>query len=353
MKNISTKQIITILVVVLIVIAAIFAVKSKISKEENLPTAAIYPVTVTTIKPIAQNEVLTLSYLAQVENDNDVELASNFNARVLFIKPTGSYVKKGEVVVRLDNTNIATTEVSLSAQIKSAQVELKNLEASHKRTKELLDIKGASVEQFQMEEGQIEAVKSKIKSLQQNNISANNNQSYATITAPIDGILSKSNVSVGDISMAGKPIANISAKNGFFLIMRLPADISVYGIQYKGNEYPVTKLNSTLNNLLEYKTVVPLESLTTGDRLDVNVITHKGNGLKLPFDAILNREGKSYVFVKEKNAAKPVEVMISKSGEDGVIVSNNELSGKEIIVAKQDILLKILSGAIINIVNQK
>lgn len=351
MKKLNTQKLLAIGVVVLIIIAAVLVVKNKKNKEDSFRTAARYPVTVKTIKPIAKQEVLTLSYLGQVENDNDVELASNFSSRVLYIKPLGSVVKKGDVIVRLDNTAITTTKASLSAQIKSAQIELKNLQETHQRTQELLDIKGASVEQFQMEVGQIEAVSSRLKSLQQNLISTNNNQSYATIIAPIDGIVSKTNVSVGNMSMAGKPIASISAKNGFYLLLRLPVDVSVYGVQYQGHEYPVTKLNSTFNNLSEYRVVLPNESLTTGNRLEVNVITYKGNGIKLPFDAILNREGKNFVFVKEKEKAIPTEVYISHTGEDGFVLESNELSGKEIIVAKQDILLKILSGNTINVVN--
>jgi selenophosphate synthetase-related protein len=85
--------------------------------------------------------------------------------------------------------------------------------------------------------------------------------------------------------------------------------------------------------------------MLTGDRVEVNVEVFNGVGIKIPFDGILNRDNNRYVFVKENDKAIPTEINIIQSGEDGAVISNNELAGKEILVAKQDILLTLLSGA--------
>jgi hypothetical protein len=76
---------------------------------------------------------------------------------------------------------------------------------------------------------------------------------------------------------------------------------------------------------------------------------YKGRAIKLPFDAVLNRNGKSYVFVREHEKAVPQEVTIIQTGEDGAVISTNEIAGKEIVVEKQDILLKLLSGVSIQV----
>jgi hypothetical protein len=78
--------------------------------------------------------------------------------------------------------------------------------------------------------------------------------------------------------------------------------------------------------------------------VEADVIVYSGSGIKIPFDAILNRNNKSYVFIQENDQATATEVTIVQSGETGVVISNNELDGKEIILAKQDILLSLLSG---------
>ena len=43
----------------------------------------------------------------------------------------------------------------------------------------------------------------------------------------------------------------------------------------------------------------------SGERVEVNLVVFDGKAIKLPFDAILNRDGKSYVFVKDNDKAIP------------------------------------------------
>ena len=345
MKTIKNKKTIGIIAVVVLVILAIFAVVNAKRKEANLPIAKQYSIVVSTIKPKIADVTLTLPYLAQTENDKDVNLSSKVTARVNFIKPSGLKVKKGEVIARLDNTSIQTNNISLNAQIKATQTTLKNLEETHNRTKELLAIKGASEEQFQMEESNIEAAKAKLEALYQNQIDVSNTLTYATITSPVDGVISKTSVNIGDMCMPGHPVATISATNGFYLLLRVPTDLPVYGVNINTENFPAITLNSTFNNLAEYKVYVNSKGFTTGDRIEVNVIVFKGNSIKLPFDAVLNRDDKSFVLAKENKKATLIPIHIIQTGQEGIVVSNKELAGKELVVAKQDILLKLLGGS--------
>ena len=190
MKILKNKKIISIAVVLVIVILGVLAIVNAKKREAALPIAKKYAIVVSTIKPELKPVELTLPYLAQTENDKDVKLSSKVSARVNFIKVSGTKIKKGEVIARLDNTSIQTNSVSLKSQIKATQTSLKNLEETHKRTKELLAIKGASIEQFQTEESNIEAVKAKLEALNQNKIDVANTLTYATITSPVDGTIS-------------------------------------------------------------------------------------------------------------------------------------------------------------------
>lgn len=353
MKTVNNKKTIGLIVTIVIVILAILIVINKKQKEGNLPIAKNYPITVSTMKPLLNNTVLTLPYLAQTENDKDVNLSSNITSRVNFILTSGNKVKKGTIIARLDNTVIQTNTKSLISQIKSTEIELKNLRGTHQRTKDLLAIQGASIEQFQTEESQMESLNAKLESLYQNKINSTNNATYATITSPVNGIISKTTVNVGDMCLVGHPVAVISATDGFYLLLRVPVDLTIYGVNFNNENFEAIKLNSTYNNLAEYKVYVNTKGFTTGDRIEVNVIVFKGNAIKLPFDAILNRDGKNFVFIKEGAKATPMFVTIMQTGEDGVVIANNELAGKEIVIAKQDILLKLLSGASIITKNSK
>lgn len=344
MKTLNSKRTIGIIAVAVLVLSAILAVVNAKSKEAQMPIAKQYGISVSTFTPQIGPTTLTLPYLAQTENDKDVNLSSKVTARVDYIKPSGSKVRKGDVIARLDNTSIQTNTISLRSQIKATEIAIKNVEDSHKRTKELLAIKGASLEQFQKEESELEGLKAKLDALRQNQMDVANTLTYATIVSPVDGIISKTMVNTGDISLPGHPVANISANNGFYLLLRIPTDLMIYGVNFKNNDYPAIALNGTFNNLAEYKVYVDSNDLTTGDRIEVNVIVFKGKAVKLPFDAVLNRDGKSFVLENNNGKAKAIPINIIQTGEEGLVVSNADISGKEIVVAKQDILLKLLGG---------
>lgn len=336
--------IIWIIVVVVILAGGILAIKKAQKRDAEAPVAKNYSMVVTTFKPELKEVTLTLPYLALVQNDDDVILASKIAARIESLKPSGTTVSKGQVIARLDPTTVQSGIESIKAQIAAANTGLKNLQATHKRTLELLAAKGASIEQSEMEESRIAETESKIEALTQQLNDVNNNLSYATLKAPASGIISKTMLNAGDMAMPGMPIAIISAKSGSYLKLSVPADLKVFGVQLNSVRYDAVPLNSTFNSLAEYKVVDKDLSLMTGERVEVNVEVFNGTAILLPFDAVLNRNGKSYVFVKDGDKAIPTEVNIIQSGENGSVVSNNELAGKEVVVEKQDVLLKLLSG---------
>jgi len=322
-------------IVAVLIAAGIKLVKSKRSKEAATPSATIYPIVVKTMAPKVTQVKLTLPYLAQTLNETDVTLSSRIASRVEQIVKSGSEVKKGDAVATLDITD-------LTANIEALKVSLDNLLKSHKRTEALYKVKGASIEQLQKEQSQIASVQAKLKA-------AENQLSYATITSPIDGVVAKTMAAVGDVTMPGKPLVQISAETGFSLLVRTPQDISPRSVILNGKEYELHALGSTLRGLKEYKAYVSdTKNLSSGERIEVDVVIFEGKSIELPFDAILNRESKSYVLVIDKDHALAKEVHVVQSAEQGVIVAD-DLTGKKIVVAKPDILLKLTSGHILKV----
>jgi len=330
-------------VVAALVIGGVKAVQKAKEKDANMPKAKIYPVVVSQMSPASSQVYLTLPYLAEVGNDKDVKIAARIAARVLNIKPSGSYVKKGELVVTLDTTNIQSSLATLKDQTQATKITLKNLNKTHQRTLKLLKVKGASIEASQKEESAIAGKQASLTALKQKEIELNNALSYATITAPVDGVIAKTFVNKGALSAPGKPLIAISSKNGFYLMVRVPSDLSVKNVMLDKKTNKAVPLGSTLNGLAEYKVYIDNANLTTGDRVEVDVVVYNQKGILLPFDAILDIDGKSYVLEIEGNKAIAKEVHILQSGQEGVVVGEN-LEGKKIVVAKSDILLKLTSG---------
>lgn len=334
-----------IVISILIVLGAILILIKAKRDEAKLPIAKTYSITVSTFKVEKQQVSLTLPYLAQTQNDMDVNLASKIAARVDYVKNSGVFVKKGETIAKLDATSIEANQKSIESQLAATKTALKNLEATHKRTLELLAVKGASIEQSESEESRIAELEAKVESLNQSLNDVTNTLTYAIIKSPVDGMISKNTVNVGDMIMPGQPVATISASSDYYLMLYVPSNVKVYRVIVDNKSYPAIPLNATMNGLTAYRVNVEPGGMMTGERVEVNVEVFNGVGIKIPFDGILNRDNKSYVFVKENDKAIPTEINIIQSGEDGAVISNNELAGKEIVVAKQDILLTLLSGA--------
>lgn len=333
----------SVVVIAAIGVAGVKKIKEAKKASASQSVAKIYPIMVETIQPKFKEAQLTLPYLAQVENDKDVKLSSRISARVLSIKQSSAHVKKGEVIARLDTTSIISSLKSVQNQLQAAEVALKNLKLTHKRTLELLKVHGASIEQSQKEATLIASTEAKIASLHEQKISLKNNLSYATILSPVNGVIAKVNLGVGSVAMPGRPIASIASKNGFYMMVRVPKQTSIKGVVYDNKMYAATALGTTFHGLAEYKVYTGQSNMTTGDRIEVDIITFHNKATFLPFDAILNRNGKSYVMVVQGEKAVAKQVHIVQSGEQGVVVSDM-LQGQKLVKAKPDILLKLLSG---------
>jgi biotin carboxyl carrier protein len=327
------KKIVKILIVVVIVAALAIlgmkAVKAKRAREASAPVATIYPVVVKKYIPYYGKVELTLPYLATVINEEDVTLASRLSGRVEMIKKSGETVSKGDIVARVDTTE-------LQAKIDSARIALENLLKSHARTKALYRVKGASIEQLQKEESQIAALKAQITALK-------NQMAYATLRSPVSGVIAKSFETEGSIVMPGKPLVKISAQKGFSLLVRTPDSVAPKALRFMGKRYTLHPLGTTYHGLNEYKAFVDVTGLTAGDRVDVHVTIFDAKATLLPFDTLLSRDREEDVLVITQNHATAKKVHILQSGEEGVAVAD-DLDNDALVLAKPDILLKLLSG---------
>ncbi len=328
------KRVLVLLTILVILAIGLKIVKIRRAKEAKMPPPKSYPMVVKTITPQIKESELTLPYLAIVENEKSVTLASKVGGRIEMIKKSGKQVQKGEIVAKIDTTQI-------EANIKALEITLKNAKSTHKRILTLFKAKSASLDQLEQIETKIATLKAKIASLK-------DNLTYAIVKSPVDGVIAKSFESEGSIAMPGKPLLKIIANSGYYLLVRLPQEETANEIIFKGKHLKLTPLHSTFHGLSEFKAKVDDSSLNLGEKVEIKVVTFRGKAIKLPFDAILNSEGKNYVLIAKNNQATPLQVHIVKKGQEGVVVKEN-LVGKKVIVAKPDILLRLVSGAKIRI----
>ena len=339
----GVKIVIALVIAAIVAFAAITAIKRAKERAAKVPVAKIYPIVVKSYVPKISHVKLTLPAITIVQNDKNVALSAIIPARILSIKTSGQRVHKGEVVAKLDITGITSKIASLNQSLDASYVALKNLKATHKRTSELLKVKGASIEQFDNEVTAISALYSKITSLKEQKAMLENELTYAVIKSPVNGVISKVYLNQGAVDMPGHPILAISADSGFYLLLRVPGDVPVHGVVFRGKTYPAVPLSKTYNGLSEYKIYIPQKNLATGDRVQANVVVFNGKGVFLPFDAILNNNGNNYVLVIHKHRADVKKIKIVQDAQQGVVALNVPIK-KHIVIAQPDVLLKLTSG---------
>ena len=349
------KKIIWIVLAVLLIGGGIVTLKKKKQAMANIPPMKLYHQIVEVTEPATEGILLTLPALAEVRSDLDVVLSSKLASRINSMVKSGDTVHKGDVVVTLDHDELLAKKEaiilqagSLEAEISAKEIALQNALASHRRTKDLLDARGASVEQYDAEKGKIASLRAGLQGLTskkgilaQNSKEVENLLSYAVIVSPIDGVVSSTSANAGVIAMPGKPLLSIQADSGKYLLIRSAADVKPSQVIFAGNQYPLMPLNHTFKGLDEYRADVVTQN-SSGERLPVRLVIFQGSGTMIPQAALLQKEGQNICFVPDGEKSHPVTVTVQASGTEGVVVDG--LEAERVIIAKPDILLKLLAG---------
>lgn len=301
----------------------------------------------------------TVSASGKVQPEVEVKLSSEVSGEIVELKvKEGDVVKQGQLLckVRPDilqsgynravaslNTQRATL-ASSQQQLKQAEANFKNTEASYKRSAELFKKKVLSASEYDAAQAQYLSAKANLESLRQNIIGArygveqsqavvkeaSDNLARTTIYSPVDGVVSKLSVELGErvvgtAQMAGTEIMRISNLNTMEVnvdvnendINRVSlgdlAEIEVDAFQGKKFQGTVTEIASSANVVgasadqvtnFSVKVRILPESyaalLKSGAKNDspfrpglsatVDIQTEKTTGLAVPIQSVTTRD---------------------------------------------------------------
>lgn len=353
------KKIISIVLIAALVLGAWLLLKNKATQNAQITPAQNFGIVVKTVTPHKGSVVLTTPILAMVKNDNDMTLSSKFATNVEKIVPVGTVIKKGDVLAELDARDLLAKKSALQIALMAAKEEerakkvgLMHEEESHKRTLELLHVKAASIEQSDIEISKIELLKADLSGVlsKQQQVKSDLEQTeilleYAKLKSPIDGIVGQLLTMQGEMATLGKPLLILKANEGNYLWVKAPLETKPNSLIYGGTKAPLVFLQNN-NGLNEYRATMPL-NLPSGARVEAKLVSFEGDGVLLPKEAILQKEGKSFYFIADSAKAIPKEVSIIAQGDEGFVVEN--MPDAKIIVAKPDILLKLLGSNAISV----
>jgi len=342
--------------VVVVLILAIKLIQHKKAAMKLIPQAKTYGVVVPINTAVSADVQITLPYLVEVESDSDVSIASKLDARVIYIANAGTTVKKGDLLVKVDGADLKARENSLLAkidqisnEITAKQSELTNLKRVHRDHKKLLATQVFPQSQYDTETSQVKSLVATIASMRNNAESLYQNieeikdtLTYTLLKAPFDGVVSKTFVAEGGIASKGKTLLNLTGGTDKRFVTRTAQKIKPIALIYKQNTCTLNDLHSTLNGLNEYSCPA-ITTLPAGSREKVKLVIFKGEGILVPVDGLLNINDKHLILVVSDDRAHAVNVSIVAEGSEGYVVKGIK-PGDRFVVAKPDVLLKVLAG---------
>jgi multidrug efflux system membrane fusion protein len=125
----------------------------------------------------------------------------------------GDVVKEGDVLFQLDARPFAAVVASLKAQIKSAEAALEQAKSEDKRAVRLLDRKAISTEQAQARTSTLRQREAQLSALQAQLTSAELDLEFTSVVSPIDGIISRANITKGNNVLAGQSVLTSIVSN--------------------------------------------------------------------------------------------------------------------------------------------
>ena len=150
---------------------------------------------------------LAYSAEAVVEAVRQSTVAAQVSGRIVDLRfDVGDYVRKGEVIVRIDERAATQAVQASEAQVRQAEAELRNARAQYERSRQLVAEKFLSQAALDKSEADYKAAQARVAALLAGAEQAATERSFATIVAPYSGVVSARHVELGEMAAPGKAL---------------------------------------------------------------------------------------------------------------------------------------------------
>lgn len=265
-----------------------------------------------------------------VQPERKADLRAEVSAVVLqVLKENGDIVKRGDVLVRFDETSIRDNLNSAEDNARSASQALDQAERTLQRLKTLRVSGMTSVQALDDAEVRRNGAQSELSASRARAASARQQLQRTQVRAPFDGIVSDRKVSAGDTASAGKEMLKVIDPTSMRFEGRVSADkISQVKIGqlvnfkingYVGQEFhgKVKRVDPAANDVT--RQVEVLVGFTDANQPRVSGLYAEGaietdtvSALMLPEAALVKAGDKSYVWRVKGNSLSRADLLIGK-----------------------------------------
>ncbi|HWB54746.1 MAG TPA: efflux RND transporter periplasmic adaptor subunit, partial [Tepidisphaeraceae bacterium] len=153
---------------------------------------------------------ITESAVGTIQAVHETVIASRILARVIDINlHAGQAVKKNEVLVRLDDTDLQARLQQAQAAVDSAKAEHAQATIDEKRLASLIGSKAISQSDYDKARTAVKTTEANLARANEAVAEAQAVLGYATIHSPMDGVVVDKKVDVGDTVSPGQPLVTV------------------------------------------------------------------------------------------------------------------------------------------------
>jgi RND family efflux transporter MFP subunit len=165
----------------------------------------------------------TLSGTLVAENEAAVK-AQIASTVVATYGDVGTSVKRGTVLVRLDDRTLRDAVLSARSAARSTQTALDNAKREVTRQERLLAIEAVAQTEVETARANAATAEANLADARSRLTSAEQQAAYATVTAPINGVISEKSVSTGDAVQVGGALYTIVDPSSMRVDANVPAE---------------------------------------------------------------------------------------------------------------------------------
>lgn len=300
--------------------------------------ASVHAAEPLSVAPVEYREVAqTYSAEGLVEATQQSTVSAQIGGRVKEINfDVGDRVKKGQVIVRIDEREAAQAMAGSQAQVLQAQANLQNAKSTYERSRQLLAQKFISQAALDKAQADYKIAQAQAAVSEAGASQAALTHGYTAVVAPYSGIVSVRMVELGEMVMPGKPLMTGFDPGGMRVVVSVPqyklAEIGANPeamVELPSLDRWIKAASTTVQPVADARThstqvrvYLPANEagIYPGMFVRAHFVTGKIKKLVIPAHSILHRSEVEAVYVVDaKGAAILRQIRVGASVADGQV----------------------------------
>ena len=181
------------------------------------------PVDVVRLETVAN----TRDAIGTVQSRVEVDAASRVSATVREVTVhAGERVKAGQVLARLDDSDLAAAVARARGQVAAATANLERASKDERRFSALLKRGSVTPHEFDAAQANYRAARGDVESAKAQVTAAEASLKYATVRSPVSGVVAERLVEPGDLALPGKPLVRVYDSQALRVELRVPEELT-------------------------------------------------------------------------------------------------------------------------------